>query len=149
MISFSLPDNYQKLLPKGHVLATQTAWPSALVYRGNWAGRKRLRILVDSGSTKYAPLNKKVPLTDRQPRSCARSSTSLLTGGGVIECETFTLQDQHITVQGARTRPRELEQCDLGDLPYDIVLGLPFLQQYDPVPKWRTGELKFKRYKYK
>ena len=62
----------------------------------------------------------------------------------VIEQETHVFPREKITVQG-NSITSDLRRVDLNQLPFDIILGMPFLMKYEPAPKWRAGSLRFRK----
>ena len=139
-ISITNPDKYDAQLNS----ALRTKFPSAMTFRGSWSGNENLRILIDSGSTSFALVNKAtVPLSDETTRRASNMQLRLLTGAGVIKHTALSWNGEKLSVQGQRIEMDELVQAELNSLPYDIILGMPFLQKYDPSPSWRTGNLRF------
>ena len=103
---------------------------------------KPVRILVDSGSS-IDVISDNITL----PTSVhyTTENIELTTGSGKVHQEAKVLEPQSILVQG-NSVTRELRQITLGDLPYDIILGMPFLVDYDPIARWRLGALQFPKF---
>ena len=110
-------------------------------YTGTW-NKTKVRILVDSGSTKFALFNSR----GQNMRGGKPSKLRLLTGAGEIHKRVKIFKNQKLTVQNNTVTISNMEAIDLGGLPYDIILGMPFLKRYDPRPRWRTGALEFKKF---
>ena len=145
----TIPPEVQTQVDEGfYELASINPSGALMSCRGQWLGRQ-VRILVDSGCSKEAILNTKFKLP---PQAHAYANTggniTLLTGSGVVSTTTTTFAEQKITVQGNSINVNELTRVSIGELPYDIILGLPFLKKYNPKVCWRTGELRFKKQKF-
>jgi hypothetical protein len=123
----------------------KSKWPATLQFRGDWNGVKDLRIFIDNGCTAECLINEAVlkRLSSKAQARGKPSSCSLLTGAGIIESNGSIFYNQAITSNGFRQPIKEAQSANLERLPYDIVLGLPWLQRTQAIPRWRTGELTF------
>ena len=101
-----------------------------------------VRILVDSGCT-VDLISDKITLPQEMPY--VEERMELTTGSGVIKQITKVFEANPVTVQGNSVNCK-LKQINLGELPFDIILGTPFLYNYDPIAKWRLGALRFKKF---
>jgi hypothetical protein len=113
-----------------------------------WGGLK-LRCLVDCGSTLeaiYNTGNNAVPVT--KSASAIKSRHRLKTGGGTVTSDTLTWANQGLSVQNTRVNVSQLTAVELPDLPYDLILGYPFLRRYDAQANWARGSLQFQRFRW-
>ena len=110
-------------------------------YTGTWKDTK-VRVLVDSGSTKFALFNTR----GQQMHGGRPGNLRLITGAGEMYRKSTIFKNQKLTVQNNSVNLTSVEAIDLGALPYDIILGMPFLRKYEPRPRWRTGALEFKKF---
>ena len=56
--------------------------------------------------------------------------------------------NQNLTCQASRVTIKKITRLKLGNLDYDMIIGLPFIQRYQPQVNWRTGKLKFKKFSW-
>ena len=127
-------------------------YPTAMVFHGSWghgSSKKKLKILIDSGCTMPCIVNKRVEITAARLRRSSHVPTRVRTGGGVMETNAKVWHNQHITVGNTSVAVSTITQLDVSSLDYDMILGYPFLTQHNPVPNWKTGELKFKNFIWK
>ena len=110
-------------------------------FNGTYMGQP-VRILVDSGST-VDLVSDRIHVPYKTPFHKER--IELVTGSGTIKQHTKVFDEQPIRVQGNDIH-RKLKQVNIGDLPFDIILGMPFLCDYDPHVAWRAGTLRFKKF---
>lgn len=130
------------------VLALRQRMPSAMIFRGSMFGVDNLRIMVDSGSTRECIINTSVDLPRHAIDTSRPKDMRLLTGGGVIHETARQWSNVPISVQRNSLELRDVVQMPLNGLPYDVIIGYPFLFRYDPLPRWRTGELKFRKFSW-
>ena len=100
--------------------------PNEMVFTCTWGGLK-LRCLVDCGSTLeaiYNTGNNAVPVTESA--SAIKSRHRLKTGGGTVTSDTLTWSNQGLSVQNTRVNVSQLTAVELPDLPYDLILDIPF-----------------------
>ena len=123
--------------------------PSAMTFRGELFGLKNLRILIDSGSTREALVSSRLHISETNLNRSEAFALRLLTGGGVMRGSSVRWRGgETITVSGKHVTLKDVVQTNIGDLPYDVILGFPFLTRHSPVPNWRTGQLKFNRFSW-
>ena len=132
------------LLPIRHESLCSTTYTKPrlmLTFQGEFESQP-VRILVDSGST-VDLVSDKITLPQSLPYDLERMV--LTTGGGKIRQVAKVFPRRPITVQGNSVK-RKLTQVNLGELPFDIILGMPFLYDVDPIARWRLGALRFKKF---
>ena len=122
--------------------------PNKMVFTCTWGGQK-LRCLIDCGSTLeaiYNTGNNAVPVS--KTASAIKSRHRLKTGGGTVTSDTFQWSNQGIVVQNTRVNLGQLTAVQLPDLPYDFILGCPFLRRYNALANWSKGSLQFQRFRW-
>ena len=118
--------------------------PSTMAFRGEMFGLKNLRILIDSGSTREALISSRIHISEQVLDRSEDFSLRLLTGGGVLSSPAARWSaGETIRVSGKSATLKDVVQTSIGDLPYDVILGYPFLARLNPTPNWRTGQLRF------
>ena len=130
------------------LLALRPRMPSAMIFRGSLFGVPNLRILVDSGSTRECIVNSNVRLPQSVHDTASRLDLRLLTGGGIVRDTAHQWSNVNVTVNNNSLNLRDVIQTPLNGLPYDVVIGYPFLFRHDPNPRWRTGELRFNKFSW-
>jgi len=108
-----------------------------------------LRCLIDCGSTLEAIFNtgnNAVPFN--KVKSAIKSRHRLKTGGGTVTSDTQTWGNQGLVVQDTRVSVSQLTAVQLPDLPYDLILGYPFLSKYNAKADWTKGTLQFRRFRW-
>ena len=136
-------------------IRTYNKYPTAMIFHGSWGQhqlgphKKQLRILIDSGSSIPCIVNKRsVEITPQKMRSSRSEPYRVRTGSGVIETNATVWHNQHLQVGDSSIALSKVTALDLKSLPYDMILGYPFLTQHSPIPNWKTGELQFKKFKW-
>ena len=122
--------------------------PNKMVFTCTWGGLK-LRCLIDCGSTLEAIFNtgnNAVPFN--KVKSAIKSRHRLKTGGGTVTSDTQTWGNQGLVVQDTRVSVSQLTAVQLPDLPYDLILGYPFLSKYNAKADWTKGTLQFRRFRW-
>ena len=131
---------------------TSSKFPTAMVFNASWGQHKgthkqTLRVLIDSGSSMFAIANKRtIEITQQKLRSSHSEPYRVRTGSGVIETNASVWHNQHLSVGDTSVSLEKVTLLDLKNLPYDMILGYPFLTAHNPIPNWKTGALKFKNF---
>ena len=80
--------------------------------------------------------------------SAQKQKVSVKGVGGNVTQDAMYWINQNLTCQASRVTIKKITRLKLGNLDYDMIIGLPFIQRYQPQVNWRTGKLKFKKFSW-